>query len=116
MKLNNKETIDKIIISKIILSKIIIELLNNYKQSLMTTEYDNEELINQIEKVKKENINIIDKNIKIFNEISCLDMKIENIIDKKIDLLYIEIINSLIKKRLLENYEYSININKSIEF
>ena len=85
---------------KIIISKIIIELSNDFK---VTNDLSNDENEKNINKIIDKNLDIIQNVIKVF------DIKIkltkEEIYSKKIDEIYIEIINELIIQKKLENSE-----------
>ena len=97
-------------ISKIIISKIGIDLLNNYKNTDNYDESESEELIN----MEKEFYNIIKNNINESN--FNLNYTITEIISEKIDLIYIGIILNLIKQRKMENYEYTLDVLKQMDF
>ena len=94
---------------KIIISKIIIELINNYKE-LYEYVYNKEE----IDQFEFEYNKIINDNIRIFNKLD-IKMKYEDLIEKKIDEIYSEIIIVLIKKNKFEDYEYTYNIIKQLD-
>ena len=100
---NLKENCYDKIYKKIILSKIILELIDNYKSSYDYFVNDIKDL-NEIEnkaKIDFRSINYLDININI-NE--------KKLISKKIEEIYIEIINTLIKNKKLEeeNNKYDI--------
>ena len=102
-----KKKNDKIY-QKIILSKIIINLINNYKK----LEYYNEENDKKIlKKMKNDNKIIIENNINSF--ISTDSPK--NVINKKIDEIYSEIIIGLIKSINIENYENALKIISELD-
>ena len=104
--INNNE-----ILKKILLSKIILDLIKNYRE---TDEFDEETDNNMLQEFENENTNIIQNNINIFIEID-LHLNEIDIIRKKIDEIYIDIINSLINNRKIENYGYTINILNQLE-
>ena len=108
-KINDKLIKDNNKYSKIIMSKIIIELIYNYK-GLYQYIYN----INEVEKIEKNNIEIIKDNINIFQELD-IDWKEEDIKLKKIDEIYIEIIIALIKKFKIKNYEYIYDIINQLD-
>ena len=91
----------------IIIAKIIIELINCYKQ---TDDY-NEEEKTELEMISKNNEVIIKNNIKVFKDIG-LNWNEKIIKEKKIDEIYIEIIDSLIKLKELEKINDANIINK----
>ena len=97
---------------KIINSKIILDLIKNYEG---LDDYDEDEETNEkLSKIKSDNINIIKENIDIFKEIE-LEIKSDNIIDKKIDDLYSEIIINIIKSKKIDDYKYTNNIIDELE-
>ena len=96
---------------KIIMSKIILDLINNYIGFYQKNE-DKE-----IQEIKNENIKIITDNNNIFKKelyLECMPGEMghpkNNIELKKIDELYVEIIEALIIKNKFEDYEYIYNI------
>ena len=90
-KNNNKD-----LYKKIIISKIILELIDNYEQ-YTDNNYD------EIEKIKTENKNIINRN-NIFHNLNL-----------NIDEIYGEIIISLIKDGKLEDYDYAYDIINQLD-
>ena len=89
----------------IIASKIIIDLINNFKG---TEDYDKYE--NELNSIIEERKKIINNNIDIFNEIN-LNINIKDLLSKKIDEIYIEIIKALfMSKKFDEDYSYISNI------
>ena len=90
-KNNNKD-----LYKKLIISKIILELIDNYEQ-YTDNNYD------EIEKIKTENKNIIDRN-NIFHNLNL-----------NIDEIYGEIIISLIKDGKLEDYDYAYDIINQLD-
>ena len=100
------------IYKKIIISKIIIELINNYKGSKNYEEEDenNKNELNQIETINKD---LIKSNIN--NNVIELNLNISNILKKKIDEIYIEIINKLIESKKFDDYNYTYNIISQLD-
>ena len=98
-------------IRQIIISKIGIELINNY---INNNNYYKESEYEELISVEKEFLTIIIKNILFFKEFK-FNYTVYDIITKKIDLIYIEIILNLIKYKIFENFEYSINILKQLD-
>lgn len=99
-------------LKKIVYSKFIIELINNFEG---LDEYDEEIYDNKINEIKNNCLSIISDNIHFFKELN-LDINENDIIDKKIDEIYTDIINSLIKTKKIEDYQNHqkiiyININ-----
>ena len=90
----------------IIFSKIIIDLIDNYKE---TNEYNENEDNVDLMKIEKENRQIMNKNNDVFKAIE-LNLNEDDILKKKIDEIYIEIINALIRSKKVEDFEYSYNI------
>ena len=99
-------------LKKIIYSKFIIELINNF-QGL--DEYNEEIHDNKINEIRDNCQNIISDNIHFFKELN-LNINENDIIEKPIEELYIDIINSLIKTTKIEDYKYSYNIMNQLEF
>ena len=85
----------------IIISKIILELINNYKQ----IDEDNDNNL-ELENLEKDNIKIIEDNIHIFKKLKLNYDKI-NIISKRIDELYADIIIGLFENTDID-YIYKI--------
>lgn len=87
--------------SKLIISKIILDLVDNYEQ----TTFFHESEINELEEIKRCNIDIIEKNIDIFKELSS-NFNEDYIRKTSIDEIYIDIIILFIetKKFCDENY------------
>ena len=83
-------------LKKLILSKIIYSLIINYTQYIENEEHNNE-------------IDLMKKNIEnIFSE-----LKIEY--SFKIDIIYLQIINSLIENKKFDNYEYCYDTIKQLD-
>ena len=94
----------------IIKYKIITELIRNYKG---TDEYDEDENV-ELEEIER---NIIrDINLQESEELKDLKLNINEIKGKKIDEIFIEIINMLIRTNKIDNYEYTYNIIKGLDF
>ena len=92
-------------IRDIIISKIIITLIRNYKG---TEKFDEDEENDELEKIEKNSLDNINKNLKELEGFKLND-------DKKIDEIYIDIINLLIKTNKIDNYEYTYNIIKELD-
>ena len=108
---NEDENDEKVLYKKIITSKIIIELAKDYKTSNDCFDDENEKILDDI---VDNNKTIIEQNMHIFKEID-INLKLEEIPSISIDLIYIEIIISLIKERKFEDYEYSYNIINQLD-
>ena len=103
---------DKHILKKIIISKIITDLIDNYKNRI--TYNENDEIY--LDKIEKENIDIINYNINNLKELNIGEKYENNILKEKIDTIYMNIINSLFKNNKLIDYEYTIDIFNQMEF
>ena len=99
----------------IMIFKIIIQLINNYRNTDLYDEEREEKELNEKElnEIEEESKRKIKENIKHIN--SKIDVKNE-IIKKKIDQIYIDIIKSLIIDGKLEQYKFIENIIKQLEF
>ena len=96
---------------RLITSKIILELINNF-EGLDNPE--NETYNEEIEKLKKNNEDYIKNNVINFQEYH-LNYNYDDIINNKIDYIYIDIIISLIKERKFEEYDYMYDIIKLLD-
>ena len=92
-------------------SKITIELLNNLKNGDLFNENKDGDYASKLE---IENIEYIKNYLNIFKEIN-LDLNENDIINKNIDELYIDIIISLIKSCKLSNFDFTNNIFKQLD-
>ena len=97
------------IIKKIFYSKIFILLVYNYKG---TDEYkiEEEDELNEMQNICKENIS----NNK--RELIKLGLDLNDIREKKIDEIYIQIINYLIRSGKFEDFEYTCDLLNNLEF
>ena len=110
-KLHNMNRNNNNIYEKIIISKIVLELIENYKnRDDFMYENRNREALQELENSNKQ---IIRNNINIFREID-LNLSLEEIVIKKVDELYWDIINSLIRSKKIQIYDYSYNILKQL--
>ena len=91
----------------VIISKIIIDLINNFKG---TDDYVEEKHEEELTKIENENKYIIKKNKGVFEN---TEINFEE--NNKIDKIYIEIIEGLIKNRKFDDYEYTLNIMNQLE-
>jgi hypothetical protein len=87
---------------KVILSKLIINLIYNFKG---TDEYNEEKYLNELNEIENENSDIIKVNIEVFKEFNC-NYDYNDIINSKIDTIYMNIIISLIKLNKFNDYNY----------
>ena len=111
IKLNNKQKENENKYNKLILSKIIIELANDYKE---TFDYFNNEDEKKYNKIINDNLNIIQNYNNLIKELDIIWTK-EDICSKNLEEIYILIINSLIKRRKFEDYEYTYNIINQLD-
>ena len=86
-------------LTKIILSKIILTLIFNFKGS---EEYD-EENSDELNEIEKENIDNIKNNLEILKEQNC-NYGFNDLKDAKIDIIYKDILISLIKQNKFIDY------------
>ena len=103
---NNQNKKEDKKLTKIVKSKIIIDLINNYQNIDSENEEDKKEDIMNIVNYNKKMIKSSSYILKEFN----IDLKDDYFKYKKIDFFYINIINQLIKKKKLEDYEYACNV------
>ena len=95
----------------IMFSKIILDLIDNY---IETDEYNKNKDSFELEEIKKENRQIIKDNIEIFIEIG-LNLNEDDILKKKIDEIYSDIINALIRSKNIEDFEYSYKVLEQLD-
>jgi len=94
------------VLREMIMSKFILELINNYRGT--KDFYDNDDKIkNEINDIETNNKKRIENNIL---EIKDLELNAKDIINKKIDKIYIGIIVDLIKTNKFDDYENTHNI------
>ena len=93
-------------LKKVILSKIILILIYNFKD---LEEYNEEENLNELNEIENENTDIIKDNIEIFKEFNC-NYGFNDIINSKIDKIYMNIIICLIKLNKFNDYNYNEEI------
>ena len=93
-------------LKKVILSKIILILIYNFKG---LEEYNEEENLNELNEIENENTDIIKDNIEIFKEFNC-NYGFNDIINSKIDKIYMNIIICLIKLNKFNDYNYNEEI------
>ena len=104
----NKNININTIYKNILISKIILELINFYKSNQIFQEKEEKEYLNKIE---KENINIIEKYINYFEKIG-LKINQKELKLKGIELIYAEIINSLLKSK---DYDLAFKIIEQLD-
>ena len=114
---NNTKKENKNKFKQIMMSKIINDLINYYK---LTEYYDEFKDSEELNKFQKDISEIIEKNISIFKALK-LDLTKVDILEKKINILYKEIILSLIKLKFNDNIDIfnqldleNVILNKSI--
>ena len=86
----------------VIVMKIIIDLINNYKACDQYSEVDDDEELNTIEKDCND---IIKNNLNVFQKIG-INIKVDELHSLKVDEIYINILNTLIKSNKFEDYYY----------
>ena len=110
--LNNQQTKEKSRkIRRIILAKLIIELIINYEQNENEENEDNK-FDEDLKKMKEYNLGIIKDNIIAFEDFK---LKEEEVLTKKIDDIYAEIIKFLIIKKQLNDSDKTDNLIKEID-
>lgn len=108
---NQQEENNDNLFNKIIISKIIIELANDYKTS---NDCFNDEDETEINKIINSNNKIIENFIYLFTELD-INWKKEEFCSKSIDIVYIEIINALIKNRKIDDYGFISDLIKQLD-
>ena len=98
-------------LEKIVISKIILILIFNYKGE---DEYDENNDKEELESIEKENKQIIEENLNIFNQLN-INYSLKDIINKNIDNIYLEVISSLIKENKFKNYKFCDNILSQLD-
>ena len=93
-------------IYEIIKAKICLELLSNYKDFNDTM---NETRENEIAQMEERNKMIIKDNINFLREKINSDINEDDILSKNIDEIYMDILNGLIEKDKLEDYESTLS-------
>ena len=101
------------IIKKILISKIILVLINNFQGE---EEYNEKENGEEINRIKEENENYIENNIFLFRQELKLDYNKDDIISKKLDYIYMEIIKSLIENNKFANLSFCEEKLNELEF
>ena len=109
INIERKNTLQKY--KSIMFSKIIVDLIDNYRR---TDEYNENEESFELEEIEKENTQIIKNNIEVFKEID-LNLNKDDILKKKIDEIYFDVINALISSRKFEDFKYSSNILEQLD-
>ena len=110
-EINNKQNVNnqnedyKLVLT----AKIIIELIKNHKEQ--SDDY-NEEEDEELDKIENNNTLIIKNKISKFKEINLTE---KEIIEKKIDEIYIQIINSIIGLQKLNDENYIIDIINQLD-
>ena len=103
-EINEQQKKNNNLYNKIIISKIIIELVNDYKTA---NDCFNDEDEKELNKIIDNNNKIIESSFNIFDDIDIKWTK-EEFCSKKIDIIYIEIINALIKSNKIDD-DFLIN-------
>ena len=105
---NNIE--DNNTLKKLIISKILLQIIDNYKN----TDKYNEKDENHLKDIERKNEEIINNNINYLNELK-INMDKTYITRENIDIIYIDIINSLLEQKKFNDYEYVSNIFNQME-
>ena len=105
-KINEYKNSENKILKKILLSKILLIIIDNQIEFI-----EEKDIIKHLNKLKEENSNFIKDNINVFKEFG-LNYDLNIIKNKKIDEIYIEIINGLIQNNKFDDYEYLKDILK----
>ena len=108
---NQLKNENKYSLKKIIISKLILELINNYKQ---TDEYIEDRDDPKLKTIEEYNINNIKCNLIKKREINSI-LNNNAIKKNKIDKIYSDIINMLIKTNKINNYEYTYDIMEELD-
>jgi hypothetical protein len=95
----------------IMFSKIILDLIDNYREA---DEYNENEESFELKEMEKENRLIIKDNSGIFKEIG-LNLNENDIRMKKIDEIYSEVINALVRSKKIEDFEYTYNVLEQLD-
>ena len=111
IKINEERNQKKDKFKIIILSKVIIDLIKNYKG---TDEYNEDEYKEKLDKLEEENRQAINNSIYILNSIG-LNYNEKKIEIKRIEEIFLDIINELLKRRKHEDFEYICNILNQLE-
>ena len=110
-EINNQQEKDDNLYKKIITSKIVIDLANDYKTA---NDCFNDEDEVEINKIINDNNKIIDNLFYIFTDLD-INWKKEEFFFKSIDVIYIEIINTIIKNKKIEDYDYICDLIKQLD-
>ena len=105
---NEKE---KSIIKKVLNSINLQHLIHNYEGFDIS---ENDMINNEIATIKQKNEDNIKNNLNFFKEYD-IDLKEDDIIDTNIEIIYINIINSLIKNRKFEDYKHTLDVIKELD-
>jgi len=107
----NRQIDNSKVLNKLFFSKIIIELAKDFKE---TYNYFDNEKEKEFDLLIQKNSAIIDFNIDKLKELN-IEMTKDDFISKKIDLIYADIITSLINNKMLEDYDFSLDIIKELD-
>ena len=113
IKINELQKTPSEPIIKVVIGKIIIDLINYYQEG---NDFDEDKYEKYLYPIKNENKKLIEENIKKKEVKGLLEWEEKDIYEKKIDKIFIEIIEAFIKKGKFENYEYVSNILMGLDF
>ena len=110
-EINNQQENNDNLFNKIIISKIIIELSNDFKTA---NDCFNDVYEEEINKIINDNNKIIENLLYIFTDID-INWKKEEFCSKNIDIIYLEIINALIKSKKIDDYDFVCDIINQLD-
>ena len=110
-RLFNENEEEKSTIKKVLNSKILQHLINNYEGFDIS---EDDMITNEIATIKQKNEENINNNLNFFREYN-INLSKDDILDTNIEIIYINIINSLIKNRKFEDYYYTLNVIKELD-
>ena len=110
-QINNKNDQGNHIIKILIGAKNIINLINHFKDF---ETYNEEEHKNLLENILSENKEVIENNIFIFQNFN-LTVNTTEIIEQKIDVFYIQILNALITSNKFDDFRFIKNILEELD-
>ena len=112
-KINDFINKKNLVIKNIILSKISLDFIYNYKQ---TDKYNCKIDKNKLTLIEEKNKQVIREKNNALREINKKYNNIEDILTKKIDIIYIDIFIGLIQNDKFSDYDYVFNIINQLDF
>ena len=104
----NKNTESEL--TKLILSKLSNGLIINFRE---TDEYQ-DEYESELNNIESSNNKIISENFHFFKNIN-MNIEVDEFNENKIDIIYADIIKSLIKNKKIDNFEYIVKIMEDLD-